>query len=108
SNYAASRGFSSNVKEAHLERNNSQWKVHLAVFRGESRGWMHLEYDAYSRGLLRAEEKVKDHHGHGHHGEGRWDDEDDGDDDYHEASAVGHPVPVNNGGQVHGASPVHH
>lgn len=107
-NFASSRGYNSQLKEAHMTGNNV-WKVKLAVYRGDVRGHLHLDYDAYSRALLKSDEKVKDHgkHGHGPHGNKKWDDEDD-DDDEHEASAVGQQYNPPPNGNVHSASPVKH
>src|SRR5438067_6283552 len=71
-----SRGFSCYLKEAH-GGGDGLWKVKFEVARGDARGQLHLEYDGWSRALVRADENVHGHGGHEHEHE-------------HEASAVVH------------------
>lgn len=67
------RGYRCELKEAHLT-GKDVWKVKFHAFAPGARGHLHLEYQAYSRELLRVDEKVK--------GRDRerddWDDDDDG------------------------------
>ena len=89
--YAHQRGYDAHVKQAHLTGNDI-WKVKLGVSRPNASGKLHLEFDAYSRSLIKADEKVKARHGK--HSRDRDDDQDDDDDDDerqqgHRASAVG-------------------
>jgi hypothetical protein len=74
SRYAQSRGYSYRLKKADLEHQHRVWELRFAVHRHDARGELRLAYDAYSRALLSAEEKVKSHRHHDH-------DEDDDDDD---------------------------
>jgi hypothetical protein len=106
--YAHQRGFNANVQEAHMT-GNQVWKVKLNVFRGPESGKLKLDYDAYSRALLRADEKVKVRgHGHKH---ASWDDDDDDD---REDRVVGHRASAanrddddkKNKSKKHGASAV--
>jgi hypothetical protein len=75
-----SRGYECQLKEAH-RTGNDVWKVKFRAFAHDAKGHLHLDYDAYSRNLLKVDEKVKarrddddwdddDDHGHGH-GRGR-------------------------------------
>jgi hypothetical protein len=75
----AQRGYACALKEAH-GTGDGIWKVKFAVERGDARGHLHLEYDAWSRALVRADEKVKVHGKGKHHG----------DDDEHEHAASAH------------------
>jgi hypothetical protein len=73
SQFCQSRGYECQLKEAH-RTGNDVWKVKFAAFTPGARGHVHLDYDAYSRALLKVDEKVKaqrddwddDDHGHGH------------------------------------------
>ncbi|HYO73576.1 MAG TPA: hypothetical protein VEU33_46670 [Archangium sp.] len=65
-----SRGYRCELKEAHLT-GRDVWKVKFHAFARDARGHLHLDYDAYTRELLRVDEKVKD----------RDRDDDDDDDD---------------------------
>ncbi len=71
-----SRGYDCGLKEAHAT-GNGRWMVKFAVYRPNAKGHLHLEYDAFSRALIRADEKVKAKGGKGH------DRDDDDDDDDH-------------------------
>jgi hypothetical protein len=73
--YAQSRGFAYRLKKAELEHGRV-WKVRMQVRSQTSHGELKLAYDAYSRALIDADEKVKSWRGH--HGD---DDDDDDDDD---------------------------
>jgi hypothetical protein len=64
-----SRGYECRLKEAH-RTGNDVWKVKFDAFASGAKGHLHLDYDAYSRNLLKVDEKVK----------GRRDDRDDDDD----------------------------
>ncbi|MCP3141768.1 hypothetical protein [Pyxidicoccus xibeiensis] len=76
-----SRGYECRLKEAH-RTGNDVWKVKFHAFARDAKGHLHLDYDAYTRNLLKVDEKVKarrddrdddwddDDHGHGH-GRGR-------------------------------------
>ena len=67
------RGYRCELKEAHL-KGNDVWKVKFHAFARGARGHLHIDYHAYTRELLRIDEKVK--------GRDRdrddWDDDDDG------------------------------
>jgi hypothetical protein len=65
-----SRGYQCELKEAHMT-GNDVWKVKFRASASNARGHLHLDYDAYSRALLKIDEKVKDKGGD-------WDDDDDG------------------------------
>jgi hypothetical protein len=69
-----SRGYDCQLQEAHLT-GDSVWKVKFRASASGAKGHLHLDYDAYSRNLLKVDEKVK---GHGDRG-----DDDDDDDDGH-------------------------
>jgi hypothetical protein len=73
--YAQSRGFAYRLKKAELEKGRV-WKVRMQVRSQSTHGELRLAYDAYSRALIDADEKLKAWHGH-HDG----DDDDDDDDD---------------------------
>ena len=75
--YAQNRGFESRLKKAELERGRI-WKVKLQVRNQSTHGELRLAYDAYSRALVDADEKLKSWKGHGDD-----DDDDDDDDDGH-------------------------
>ena len=77
SRYAESRGFAYRLKKAKLD-SRRVWKVSFDVRRYQARGELRLEYDAYSRALLTAEEKIGRHRDRGND-----DDDDDDDDDDH-------------------------
>lgn len=77
-----SRGYECRLKEAH-RTGNDVWKVKFHAFASGAKGHLHLDYHAYTRNLLKVDEKVKarrddwddddgdwDDHGHGH-GRGR-------------------------------------
>ncbi|NTX34116.1 hypothetical protein HUA74_34065 [Myxococcus sp. CA051A] len=64
-----SRRYDCRLKEAH-RTGNDIWKVKFFAAAPGARGHLHLEYDAFSRNLLRVDEKVK----------ARRDDRDDDDD----------------------------
>jgi hypothetical protein len=68
------RGYECRLKEAH-RTGNDVWKVKFHAFASGAKGHLHLDYDAYTRNLLKVNEKVKARGG------GRDDDDDDGDDD---------------------------
>ncbi|MDY7227403.1 hypothetical protein [Hyalangium rubrum] len=71
-NHCRSRGYQCELKDAH-RTGNDVWKVKFAAFASGARGHVHLDYHAYSRELLKVNEKVKgrnDHHDD-------WDDDDD-------------------------------
>ena len=67
-----SRGYECRLKEAH-RTGNDVWKVKFHAFAPGAKGHLHLDYDAYTRNLLKVNEKVK-----GRRGDDDWDD--DGDD----------------------------
>ncbi|HLL52610.1 MAG TPA: hypothetical protein VK447_03630 [Myxococcaceae bacterium] len=70
------RGYNCVLKKADLTGRNV-WKLKFDVFAGESRGRLHLDLDAYSRAVLKVNEKLKGHgRGRGH---GGWDRDDDDD-----------------------------
>jgi hypothetical protein len=68
------RGYECELKEAH-RTGNDVWKVKFAAYASGARGHLHLDYHAYSRELLKVNEKVKAKGGHGRddddHGHGR-------------------------------------
>jgi hypothetical protein len=86
-----SRGYQCELQEAHMT-GNDVWKVKFRAFAsGGGKGHLHIDYDAYSRAILKLDDKVKggrdwdddddddDDHGHGHghgkkKGHGKWDD----------------------------------
>jgi hypothetical protein len=65
-----SRGYRCELKEAHMTGNHV-WKVKFRAFAPGAKGHLHLDYDAYSRALLKINEKVKGK------GDDDWDDDDD-------------------------------
>lgn len=68
-----SRGYECQLKEAH-RTGNDVWKVKFRAFAPGAKGHLHLDYHAYSRELLKVDEKVKarkDDHDHDD-----WDDDD--------------------------------
>jgi hypothetical protein len=75
SGYARSRGFEYRLDRAQLEGHRA-WKLRFDVRTREARGELELAYDAYSRALLKADEKLRPDHGRG-------DDHDD-DDRHHD------------------------
>ncbi len=88
-----SRGYRCELKDAHL-KGNDVWKVKFQAFAPGARGHVHIDYHAYTRELLKIDEKVKgrrdrddddwdddrdwdDHRGHGRgrkKGHAKWDD----------------------------------
>lgn len=73
--YCQQRGYPCQLQEAHLA-GRDRWKVKFRVRSQELKGHVHLEYAAYTRELLRSEDKVKPRRGKGRD---RDDDEDDDD-----------------------------
>lgn len=86
--FCRSRGYDCQLKEAHMT-GNDVWKVKFRAFAPGAKGHVHLDYQAYSRALLRVDEKVKakgggrddddwdDHDGRGRgkkKGHAKWDD----------------------------------
>jgi hypothetical protein len=71
--FCRSRGYECQLKEAHMT-GNSVWKVKFRASTPGAKGKLHLDYHAYSRELLRVDEKVKAK-------KDGWDDDDDRDDD---------------------------
>ncbi len=69
--HCQSRGYNCELKEAH-RTGNDVWKVKFAAFASGAKGHVHLDYHAYTRELLKVNEKVKAHKDHGD------DDDDDG------------------------------
>ncbi|MCP3105213.1 hypothetical protein LZ198_40725 [Myxococcus sp. K15C18031901] len=63
-----SRGLECRLKEVH-RTGKDVWKVKFFAAARGGRGFLHLEYDAWSRRLLDVDEKVKGRHD--------WDDDDD-------------------------------
>ncbi|WP_253910485.1 hypothetical protein, partial [Pyxidicoccus fallax] len=68
------RRYECKLKEAH-RTGNDVWKVKFHAFAPGARGKLHLDFDAYSRNLLRVDENVKARRGD-------WDDDDWDDDDH--------------------------
>jgi hypothetical protein len=71
--WARDRGYDSHLKEAH-RTGNGVWKVKLEVARHDAHGKVHIDLDAYTWEIIRAQEKVKyqkakydkpKHHEHG-------------------------------------------
>jgi hypothetical protein len=56
------RGYRCELQEAHRTGNNV-WKVKLRAYAPGAKGHLNLDYDAYSRNLIKVNEKVK---GKGH------------------------------------------
>jgi hypothetical protein len=88
SDFCRSRGYECRLKEAH-KTGNDVWKVKFRAYAPGAKGHVHLDYQAYSRELLKVDEKVKakrdgrdddwddddDHHGRGKKkGHAKWDD----------------------------------
>ena len=71
SEFCRSRGYECRLKEAHMT-GNDVWKVKFRAWAGNAKGHVHLDYQAYSRELLKVNEKVK--------AKGDRDDDDDWDD----------------------------
>lgn len=71
--FCRSRGYDCQLKEAHMT-GNDVWKVKFRAFAPGAKGHVHLDYQAYSRALLRVDEKVKAKGGG--HGDDDWDDDD--------------------------------
>jgi hypothetical protein len=71
-----SRGYQCELKEAHLT-GNDVWKVKFRAFVSGGKGHLHIDYDAYSRAILKLDDKVKSR------GRDRDDDDDDDRDDDH-------------------------
>ncbi|WP_375767932.1 hypothetical protein NR798_40640 [Archangium gephyra] len=69
------RGLRCELKEAHLT-GKDVWKVKFHAFAPGARGHLHLEYHAYTRELLRVDEKLKDKDRDRDRHD--WDDDDDG------------------------------
>ncbi|WP_241759028.1 hypothetical protein [Pyxidicoccus parkwayensis] len=71
-----SRRYECRLKDAH-RTGNDVWKVKYEVFGpGPAKGHLHLDFDAWSRNLLKVDDKVKARRGD-------WDDDNDWDDDDH-------------------------
>jgi len=79
-----SRGYECRLKDAD-RKGRDVWRVKFNAFTRGARGHLHLDFDAYSRRLLRVDEKVKgrrhdwddDDHRRGRgkkKGHARWDD----------------------------------
>lgn len=78
-NFCRSRSYDCQLQEAHLA-GNDVWKVKFRAFAPGAKGHVHLDYNGYSRALLKVDEHVKSkgEHGRGHGKHGRdWDDDDD-------------------------------
>jgi len=56
--HCQSRGYNCQLKEAH-RTGNDVWKVKFAAFASGAKGHVHLDYHAYTRELLKVNEKVK-------------------------------------------------
>jgi hypothetical protein len=52
------RGYQCELKEAH-RTGNEVWKVKFHAFAPGAKGHLHLDYHAFSRALLKVDEKVK-------------------------------------------------
>jgi hypothetical protein len=72
--FCRSRGYDCQLKEAHMT-GNDVWKVKFRAFAPGAKGHVHLDYQAYSRELLKVNEKVKAKGG-GHDDDDDWDDDD--------------------------------
>jgi hypothetical protein len=77
--FCRSRGYECKLKEAH-KTGNDVWKVKFRAYAPGAKGHVHLDYQAYSRALLKVDEKVKAKRGgrdddwnddDGHHGRGK-------------------------------------
>lgn len=73
SNYAGSRGYQYQIRQAHLA-GNRVWKLRFDVLRADARGRLKLDYDAFSRQLLNVDEHLRPNH--------RGDNDDDEEDDH--------------------------
>ncbi|HYH97274.1 hypothetical protein [Hyalangium sp.] len=71
--FCRSRGYDCKLKEAH-KTGNDVWKVKFRAAASGAKGRVHLSYNAYSRELLRVDEKVKARRDD-------WEGDDDDDDD---------------------------
>lgn len=69
--FCRSHGYECQLQDAHMTGNNV-WKVQFTAFAPGAKGHVHLDYDAFSRSLLRVDEKVKSKK------EGGWGDDDRG------------------------------
>ncbi|WP_224361322.1 hypothetical protein [Hyalangium versicolor] len=56
--FCRSRGYSCDLQEAH-KTGNDVWKVKFRASAPGARGQLHLDYNAYSRELLRVDDDVK-------------------------------------------------
>jgi hypothetical protein len=70
SDFCRSRGYECQLKEAHMT-GNDVWKVKFRAYAPGAKGHVHLDYQAYSRALLKVDEKVKAK-------DDDWDDDDHG------------------------------
>jgi hypothetical protein len=77
--FCRSRGYECQLKEAHMT-GNDVWKVKFRAYAPGAKGHVHLDYQAYSRALLKVDEKVK----------AKGDDWDDDDDDRGRGKKKGH------------------
>ncbi|MDC0710517.1 hypothetical protein POL68_18720 [Stigmatella sp. ncwal1] len=77
-----SRGYECQLKDAR-RTSKDIWKVRIDAYTGNARGHVHADYHAYSRELLKVDERVRrrkgewDDDGHGHvrkRGHARHDD----------------------------------
>jgi hypothetical protein len=75
-----SRGYQCQLRNAH-RTGHDVWKLQYDAAAGNARGHLSADYHAYSRELLKVDERVRrrdhDDHGHGHgrgHGHARRDD----------------------------------
>ncbi len=69
--HCQSRGYDCKLKEAH-RTGNDVWKVKFTAFAPGAKGHVHLDYHAYTRELLKVNEKVKAQKDD----DGDWDDDD--------------------------------
>lgn len=81
--FCRSRGYNCQLKEAHMT-GNDVWKVKFRAYAGNAKGHVHLDYQAYSRALLKVDEKVKAQR------DDRDDDWGDDDDDHGHGKKRGH------------------
>ncbi len=73
-----SRRLQCRLQNANLSHNDSVWKVRMRAVGNQRKGHLFLEYDAYSRDLLRADAKIRPWR---RNSPPRWDNNDDWDDD---------------------------
>lgn len=73
-----SRRLQCRLQNANLSHNDSVWKVRMRAVGNQRKGHLFLEYDAYSRNLLRADAKIRPWR---RSSPPRWDHNDDWDDD---------------------------